>query len=200
MLPSHSPDPLVRSSPEPPVPSPRKAKSSGRPRALDDTKRREICALISAGCSMERAATYVGCAATTIRREATRNPEFNDKLRRASLSAEISILTSIRQAAQKNWRAGAWLLERVDVQRYGRKNARQVNPEQLADYVKMLVDIIWEEIPSEEIRRRIDARMNEAATRLSEEVTASLDVPKKKPGRKKRDYQYQPWRPSAANH
>lgn len=184
MLPSPSPE-LPAHIAEPPVPSPAPAvpgpaaTSRGRPRALDDTKRREVCALISAGCSLERAATYVGCAATTIRREARRNPEFSEKLRRASLSTEISILSSIRNAAQKNWRAGTWLLERLDVQRYGKKNARQVSPEQLAEFFKQIVDAIWEEIPSEETRRRIDQRIGELSARISAEVNASLDIPKK---------------------
>jgi hypothetical protein len=139
---------------------------------------------------LERAATYVGCDATTIRRETRRNPEFSEKLRRASLSAEISILSSIRNAAQKYWRAGAWLLERLDVQRYGKKNARQLTPAQLAVFVEQFTDVIFEEIPSDDTRRRIQQRMDEAVARLSKEVNAAMDVPKM-PRRKKRGYRHQ---------
>ena len=42
----------------------------GRPRFLDDEKRRQVCALISAGCNVHIAAHYVGCNSITIRREA----------------------------------------------------------------------------------------------------------------------------------
>jgi transposase-like protein len=60
----------------------------GRRRALDEVKRREVCALISAGSAIADAARYVGCAASTIHREAMRNPEFREHLRRANLTNE----------------------------------------------------------------------------------------------------------------
>jgi hypothetical protein len=53
----------------------------GRPRALDDTKRSEVLALISTGYGIVGAAKYVGCTAKTIRREALRDPEFAQQLR-----------------------------------------------------------------------------------------------------------------------
>ena len=50
--------------------------NSGRPRMLDDAKRREICALVSFGCTLQSAAKHVGCSRATVHREACRNPEF----------------------------------------------------------------------------------------------------------------------------
>lgn len=50
----------------------------GRPRVLDEIKRREVCALISAGYSMAGAASYVNCSEKTIRREAERNSQFGE--------------------------------------------------------------------------------------------------------------------------
>ena len=46
-----------------PIPQPPAMPTTGRPRALDEVKRREVCALISAGCGVEGAARFVGCAA-----------------------------------------------------------------------------------------------------------------------------------------
>ena len=51
----------------------------GRPRALDEIKRREVCALVAAGCGIEFASRYIGCSARTIRREALRNEDFHEQ-------------------------------------------------------------------------------------------------------------------------
>ena len=67
-----------------------------------DAKRREVCALISVGMSMTEAARYVGCAVTTLRREALRNDEFSDALKRAHMGAELSPLHEMRNAARKH--------------------------------------------------------------------------------------------------
>src|SRR5262245_29482786 len=91
----------------------------GRPRALDDVKRREVCALISAGCTFEAAARSIGCNAVTIRREAAGNREFKGELRRAELAAQSLPLQAMRKAAGTHWRAAAWLLERTQPQTFG---------------------------------------------------------------------------------
>jgi hypothetical protein len=88
------------------------AAKPGRPFALDDVKRGEVCALVTAGCSLEWAANFVGCSPNTIRREARRNVEFGERLRQASLDAQLHSLSAMRQAADKHWRAAAWMLER----------------------------------------------------------------------------------------
>src|SRR5438270_8837533 len=79
----------------------------GRPRALDDTKRREICALIAGGCGLREAARYVRCSTNTIRREADRNPEFHDQLRQSEAYAQLSPLRAMQQAVGTHWRAAA---------------------------------------------------------------------------------------------
>jgi hypothetical protein len=61
----------------------------GRPRALDEVKRREVCALVAAGCGLEWASRYVGCSARTVRREALRNEDFHEQLRRCELAAAL---------------------------------------------------------------------------------------------------------------
>ena len=86
----------------------------GRPRALDEVKLAQICSLISVGCGLEKAARYVGCAASTIRREARRNPEFDLQLRRASMASEMEAFRAIQRAASTHWRAAAWFINRTD--------------------------------------------------------------------------------------
>lgn len=148
---------------------------SGRPRALDDVKRREVVALISAGCGLEGAANYVGCAASTIRREAARNPQFNGELRRANLTAELNPLQAIREAARKYWRAGAWLLERMNPQRFAKQNVRYLKPEHLDEYVSILASILKEEVSDPETFRRIARRFDELAKQADRDAWADRD-------------------------
>lgn len=82
----------------------------GRPTMLDEVKQREICALISAGCSVAHAARYVGCSARTIRRHAERDEAFAQRLRRSETGIRLTALESIRRASATHWRAAAWLI------------------------------------------------------------------------------------------
>jgi IS30 family transposase len=168
-----------------PIPTPL---PPGRPRALDEVKLREICALISAGCGMESAARYVGCAASTIRREARRNLDFNEKLRRAHLGAELGPLNAMRNAANKHWRAAAWLLERTNAQRFARQNVRQLKPEHLAEFTDQLAEIFETEIQDENTRRRIVRKMDKITKQNEANLIAiELDpMPKPKPPKKRR--------------
>ena len=95
--PNHgAPDPTPNSSPADPP--------AGRPRALDDAKRRDVSPLVSAGCGLEVAARHVGCNPTTLRREARRNPDFRDQLRLARRDCELSPLQAMHKAAKRHWR------------------------------------------------------------------------------------------------
>src|SRR3954451_6770488 len=98
----------------------RKARRLGRPRALDDVKQREACALIAGGCGFREAARYVNCNVGTIRREADRNPAFAEQLRNSEAYAQVSPLKAMQQAAGTHWRAAAWMLERAFPDRFSR--------------------------------------------------------------------------------
>lgn len=156
----------------------------GRPRALDETKRREVCALISAGCGIDDAARYVGCAASTIRREADRNPQFDERLRRAALAAELTPLNDIRQAAKKYWRAAAWLLERANPQRFGKQDVRFLKPEQFGQYLDLLAGIVRQEVADEATRQRIAQRLLELRDLIERESWAKREPIAKRPNRK----------------
>jgi hypothetical protein len=131
----------------------------GRPRKLDEIALREICALVSAGCGIEGAARYVGCAASTVRREALRNDDFGQQLRRAHLTAELAPLNAIREAAKRYWRAGAWLLERTNPQRFARQTLAFMKPDHLHEYKEILMEIIREETADTATSARIGHRV-----------------------------------------
>jgi hypothetical protein len=141
------------------TPAPR---GPGRPRALDDIKRGQVCALISAGCGVEGAARYVGCAASTIRREALRDADFSAQLRRAHLDCELSLVVSMREFAKRYWRACAWLLERMNPERYGRNKALAITPAQLKTFTELCHEVIQSEMQHDPAAvERLGARLRE---------------------------------------
>jgi hypothetical protein len=116
---------------------------TGRPRALDDGKRREICALISAGCGIETAAEYVGCCPTTIRREAFRNEDFGEEFRNAQIASRLKPLRALEKATATHWRAAAWLLERTDPMRFSRRPPDYLTPDEVQDVFEQIAEKLY---------------------------------------------------------
>jgi hypothetical protein len=138
----------------------------GRVRVLDEAKQREVCALVSAGCSLLAAAQYVACAPNTIRREAARNPDFGRRFREARLQAQLSPLQAMRKAAASHWRAAAWMLERGDPEHFARRPAPAFRPKQAQalrdDIVAILTTEIENPIVLQRVRRQIQHLMRYA--------------------------------------
>lgn len=145
---------------------------AGRPRVLDDGKRREICALISAGCGLEAAARYVSCSAATIRREALRNGHFRQELRAAELRAQLDPLRAMRQAANTHWRAAAWLLERTNPRQFARQKPDACAPKELHDVIDAVVEKAVEEIDDAETRDRVCRQLLATAYRATRALSA----------------------------
>jgi hypothetical protein len=129
---------------------------------LDETKLREICALVSAGCEIREAARYVRCAPSTIRREAERNDEFRQRLDKAKMYADLRPLQAMQQAVGSHWRAAAWMLERTRPGRFARGDPRAVRPRQVRALANDLVDIIDREFIDPLQRDRIEKRVRAA--------------------------------------
>jgi hypothetical protein len=145
------PDPTAPQSPseENPRPSKPKLYGPGRPRTLDDGKRREICALIAGGCSLNDAARYVDCSTSTIRREAERNPDFLAQLRHSENHARLSPLRAMQQAMGTHWRAAAWFLERAFPHRFGRPESSTFGPREARELMKELFELVAIEVPEQ---------------------------------------------------
>ena len=134
----------------------------GRPRALDEAKQRELCALVSAGASPQQAAKYVGCSVATLKRESSRNPEFGERFRRAQANASLAPLHAMRQAAQTHWRAAAWMLERTDPEQFDRRRRHQLGAKELRALRRDLLEIFNDEIDHPVLRDRIAKRVKAA--------------------------------------
>jgi len=148
----------------------------GRPRALDDYKRREVCALVAVGCGIEGAARYVGCNAVTIRREALRNPEFHEQLRNAELTCELEPLRAMKRAAATHWRAAAWLLERTQPDRFARREADSLTPAEIDGMIACIAEEILAELPDEDTIVRVGRRLSDWSNRLRREDRAAKRV------------------------
>ena len=148
----------------------------GRPRALDDYKRREVCALVSAGCGIEGAARYVGCNAVTIRREALRNPDFHEQLRNAELTCELEPLRAMKRAAATHWRAAAWLLERTQPDRFARREANSLTPAEIDGVIARIAEEILDELSDQETIARVGHRLSDWSNRLQREERAAKHV------------------------
>lgn len=116
----------------------------GRPTKLNAEIQEEICKVIRSGNYIETAASYVGISKNTIydwmRRGARekdrlkKNPkarlkiseapfvEFSDSIEKALAYAEVRDVAIIGKAAESQWQAAAWRLERKFRDRWGRND------------------------------------------------------------------------------
>ena len=84
----------------------------GRPRKLDEIKKREAVALFRAGFRHSMIANYIGCSLSTLMSELERDRDFGCDASRAELTYHQSNLENIHKAGEKSWRAAAWALSR----------------------------------------------------------------------------------------
>jgi hypothetical protein len=131
-----------------------------RPRKLCEIKQRDLCALISSGCTLPVAARHVGCSVFTIRREARRNPRFQERLRLSQLTTELTPVTTLRRAASTAWRAAAWLLQRTQPQNYARRSADAFGHHDLAELIERICDCIRDETHDSRQFARCERRIN----------------------------------------
>ena len=149
--------------------------TAGRHRVLDDVKRREICALISAGCGISDAARYVGCSASTIQREALRNPDFKKQLRGAEVHSQLQSLQAMRKAANSHWRAAAWMLERSNPRRFSRPHFKTYRAEDLRDAIEHIIETAVEAIEDADLRDRICRRWLVASHHASRALDEAVE-------------------------
>lgn len=109
----------------------------GRRTKLTPQLQAEICHLIAAGNLYCVAAVANGIHRTTFfnwmnkgrnEDEPTVFRDFFDAVERASAEAECANVFIVRMAAEKDWRASAWWLERRHPLRWGRKRAEISGP------------------------------------------------------------------------
>jgi transposase len=100
-----------------------------RPTKLTPELQKEIVGYIEAGNYIEVACEAAGISQSTFfdwkARGAKKQPlysEFLEAVKKAESKAEIRNVVVIQKAAQENWQASAWYLERKHAERWGRKD------------------------------------------------------------------------------
>ena len=100
-----------------------------RPVKLTEDLQNKIVSILEKGNYVETACALAGISKQTFYNWRNRGNTqksgkyrgFLDAVEKAIATAEIADLKIIDQAAQKNWRAAAWLLERRSPERWGNK-------------------------------------------------------------------------------
>ena len=96
-----------------------KSDSSAGAYKLDDIRRRKILAALEQGASYQIAADKAGIARSTLHRWRNDFEDFEADCKKAEARGATKLLENIQTAADKDWRAAAWLLEKRYPDIYG---------------------------------------------------------------------------------
>lgn len=113
------------------------------PRAIQGEVEAQILDNLKTGAFVEEAAAAAGVAKSTVYAEMERNPDFKDAVTRARGEARLAAVECVRRAAADgDWKAAAFYLERTDPQSWGRSTRHEhsgpaggpIKTEQVPDY------------------------------------------------------------------
>ena len=125
-----------------------RAKPGRKPKLNRETETR-LLSLLRAGVPREVACAGVGIDSRTLRIWLTKArggelkfQAFADKVEAAQAEAQSSMLVQIRKAGAKDWKAIAWMLERVFSERYGYKRKSDETDDTVGDANKTVEIVI----------------------------------------------------------
>jgi hypothetical protein len=123
-------------------------------------------------------AAMVGCAVSTIMRTAERDPQFFADLAQAEAAfLNGSIDTLYHSACQeRNWRAAAWVAERLDPDRFGRTPPRSRTIPQMLELIGKLLTRIGDQLPSEQVHLVVEAGRALVQELADAEVPINLEL------------------------
>lgn len=93
----------------------------GRPRIDWKRVEPEIIALLADGMSQAKACKYVGVSEETLIKHKKDNSEYSERLEKAMLETHKLAHKSLKVGMLKDWKAGAWWLERTEPERFKEK-------------------------------------------------------------------------------
>ncbi|MDD5396587.1 MAG: hypothetical protein PHW24_00840 [Candidatus Moranbacteria bacterium] len=98
----------------------------GRPYVITKEKEEALIRLLSDGMSQSKACSYVGISEDTIIRHKKKFCGFCERLETAKLETHKLAHKSIKVGMLKDWRAGAWWLERMEPERFKEKKELEI--------------------------------------------------------------------------
>ncbi len=113
----------------------RNKKKLGRPPVITEKKEEELIALIADGETQNRACRVVGVSKAAMIEHKKKYPDFKNRLEKAKHKTDHLALRSIKVGMTKDWKAGAWWLERTQPKRFRETKEVEVNkPNLLVDF------------------------------------------------------------------
>jgi hypothetical protein len=100
---------------------------AGRPTDCTPTTTAAICEALKLGLSIRAACDSAGINQSSYfewRSRADEGPpysEFSEETTRARRAGRMSLVKTVRTAAQSDWRAATWMLERMDPDNFSRR-------------------------------------------------------------------------------
>jgi hypothetical protein len=118
---------------------------------LTEHQRTQICEMLASGGSYEMAADGCGVTLEMIQKEESFDPLFKEFTSHAVLRSEVNLLRNVVGAASdsKQWRAAAWLLERLYPDRYARRKPNTLSLKDHGQRVQQLSDFIKSVVPED---------------------------------------------------
>ena len=140
-------------------------KKAGRPRLIDAAMREKIIEYAKLVGSRKSAAAKAGISYQTLARDFHANPEFEDALKDAIEVFKSTHVARISLASQKDWKASAFLLERMFPELYGRRNADALTLNQAASLITLMANEMIDALP-----KKYAALVYRAAQRCFESI------------------------------
>lgn len=118
---------------------------NGRPRLIDGKKQAEIIKWTKLLGSRKRSAAKCGVSYSTLARAFHGDDAFADSLNTAVEEFKNTQVAKIASAA--DWKARAWLLERMFSEEFGRRKADTMDLPQVATLITQLVSKVFKKLP-----------------------------------------------------
>jgi uncharacterized protein YoaH (UPF0181 family) len=126
------------------------AKKVGRPWAITKQIEEELIKLMSDGMSQNEACKYVGISKMAIIEYKKRFPEFADRIQKAKLATTKFAYKSVKAGMIKDWKAGAWWLERTVPERFREKKELEISEKPI------LIDDVFNGTKKKTVAERTD--------------------------------------------
>lgn len=143
---------------------PRTSNPGGRGKRFfgDDAKLAEFLKAVEDLGSISEACKYLGVNVSVVTKERHRNPEFDAIVSRAKTAKQLKLIRHIADAgtigakktkgrATPDWRSLAWILERENPTRYGKKDPNAITLEAVLGLTTGLVNDLLPLIPAERL-------------------------------------------------
>ena len=98
----------------------------GRPLAINKEMEEEIIQLLSDGMSQTKVCIAMGISESTIIDHKNRFPKFSERIEKAKRATDALAHKSVKVGMLKDWKAGAWWLERRHPEEFQEKKTIEV--------------------------------------------------------------------------